>query len=319
MEERKKEGKGPGFGGRLLSGLFATVGSVPLRGLYVLSDVVAFLAYRVVGYRRRVVHDNLTSCFPEKDAREIREIEKEFYRFLGDYFVETLRLGVMSEEEIRLRMRFENAGEVNEVLENGGNVTLYLGHYCNWEWLSSIPLHTPPNACTGQIYHPLRSKASDYAFLKIRSHFGATSIKMADTLKTLLRWRKEGRPSITGYIADQTPKYNGIHYFADFLHHETAAYTGPERLSRMLHAAVFYCDIRRPRRGEYVCRYVKMADDAATLPQFELTRKYYGLLEGSIRRQPPYWLWSHRRWKRTREDFLREYGPEEARKLLSHL
>ena len=82
-----------------------------------------------------------------------------------------------------------------------------------------------------------------------------------------------------GYIADQSPLFNGVRYFADFLHHDTPAFTGPERLSRMLHAAVFYCDVSRPKRGEYLCRYVKMTDDATTLPKFELTRLYYELLE----------------------------------------
>lgn len=303
----------------MLSGLFGAVGSLPLGVLYAVSGCVAFLAGSVLGYRRKVIRGNLESSFPEKSRKELRRIEKEFYRFLSDYFVETLRLGRMSEKEIRRRMRFEGEDEVNRLLDSGQNVSLYLGHYGNWEWLSSIPLHITDKAETGQIYHPLENRASDEAFLRIRGHFGATSIKMKDTLPTLLRWRKEGKPSITGYIADQVPLFNGVHYFADFLNHDTPVFTGPERLSRMLHAAVFYCDITRVRRGEYLCRYVKMTDDAATLPQFELTRKYYELLEANIRRQPPYWLWSHRRWKRTRQDFYNYFGEEEARKLLSHL
>ena len=319
-KEIKSDKHGNKFMGWLLSSIFTLVGSLPLRVLYCVSDVVAFLAGDVVGYRRRVIRQNLSSCFPEKDVKELRRIERRFYRFLGDYFVETLRLGRMSREEIIRRMRFEGTEEVDRCLSQGKNVTLYLGHYCNWEWMSSIPLHIKADAYCGQIYHPLENEAADKAFLKIRGHFGATSIKMSETLPTLMRWRREGKPSIIGYIADQVPNFDGMHYFADFLNHkETAAFTGPERLSRMLDSTVFYCDMTRPRRGEYVCRYVRMTDHPGELPQFELTQRYYDLLAETIRRNPPYWLWSHRRWKRTKEHFFIIFGEEEGRRRLSRL
>lgn len=292
-------------GGRLLSTLFSAVGLLPLRVLYGLSDTVAFLAGRIVGYRRKVIRKNLTLSFPDKDLKDLRKIERDFYRFLGDYFVETLKLGRMSEDNIKSRMRFENEEEVRHYLDAGRNVTLYLGHYCNWEWMSSIPLHFDKELHMGQIYHPLESKAADEAFLKIRGHCGATSIKMADTLPTLMKWRREGKPFMVGFIADQVPLFEGMHYFADFLHQETPTFTGPERLSRMFDSVVFYCDIRRDKRGYYTCRYVKMTDNPKSLPQFKLTQKYYDMLAESIDRQPALWLWSHNRWKRTKTDFVR--------------
>lgn len=304
----------------VLNGTFKAIGSLPLWMLYGISDTVAFLAGRVIGYRRKVIRKNLTTSFPEKDTKELRKIERDFYRFLGDYFVETLKLGCMSREEILKRMRFEGQDEVNAVLESGQNVSLLLGHYGNWEWISSIPLHLPEGIHGGQIYHPLENEAADEAFLRIRSRFDAISIPMKDTLLTVRKWQHEGRPFIIGYIADQVPLIDTVHYFAHFLNHpETPAFTGHERISRMLHAAVFYCDITRPRRGEYVCRYVKMTDDAASLPQFELTRKYYEMLEDTIRRTPHLWLWSHNRWKRGMDDFIRWHGEEGAKKMLSRL
>ena len=308
------------IGVTLLNGLFGCLGSLPLKVLYGISDFVSFMAGRVVGYRRKVIRQNLESAFPEKNIDELRRIEKNFYRFLADYFVETLRLGRMSEKEARRRMRFNGMDQIRKSLEDGRNVSLYLGHYCNWEWLSTIPIHLRDSgAATGQIYHPLENEASDRAFLKIRGHFGATSIRMADTLPTLLKWKKDGRPSITGYIADQVPLLNGVHLFVDFLNHDTPVFTGPERLSRMLHSEVYYCDIVRPKRGEYECTFRKIADDASGLPQFELTQRYFALLEESIRSKPEYWLWSHRRWKRTRENFYSYFGEEVADKMLSRL
>lgn len=303
----------------MLSKVFSAIGSLPMGLLYGLSDAVTFLAGRVVGYRRKVIRENLQTCFPEKSEKELRKIEKGFYRFIGDYFVETLRLGRMSAAEIRDRMRFENTDEVNEALLSGHNVSLLLGHTGNWEWLSSIPLHLPEGIHAGQIYHALENADADKAFYKIRTHFGASTIKMSETLPTVMKWRREGNPFIIGYIADQSPMYGDTHYFADFFGRETPSYTGHERLSRMLHAKVFFCEIRREKRGRYVCRYVKMTDDAAKLPQFELTRQYYELLEGNIRQSPHLWLWSHKRWKRTKQGFIDTYGPEDAAKRLSHL
>ncbi len=301
-----------------LNTIFGAVGSLPLRALYVISDFVAFLAGDLVGYRRKVIRRNLRNSFPEKSEKELRSIEKGFYRFLADYFVETLRLGRMSEKEIRRRMRFEGTEEVNSFLQEGKPVSLLLGHYGNWEWISSIPLHMPEGIPGGQIYHPLENKGADAAFHKIRGRFGAHSIKMRDTLPVIMDWRRSKKSFMIGYIADQVPLVESVHWFGPFLNQDTGAMTGPERLSRMLHAAVFYCDIYRPKRGEYVCRYIKMTDDAATLPQFELTAAYYKMLEETIRRRPELWLWSHNRWKRGREHFYSVFTPEEAAKRLSH-
>ncbi len=303
---------------KLLQGLFSTVGSLPLWFLYGLSDFIALFVGDIIGYRKSVIHTNLSSCLPDKDKKELREIEKGYYRFLCDYFVETLRLGCMGKEEIMHRMKFEGTDLVNEALSQGKNVTLYLGHYCNWEWLSSIPLHIREKVFMCQIYHPLENEASDAAFLKIRGRFGANSVKMADTLKVLRKYHQKGVPTMTGYIADQSPLFNAMRYFTNFLHHDTPVTTGPERLSRMFHATVFYCDIERPKRGEYICRFIKMTDDASTLPPFELTEKYFRMLETSILHKPDYWLWSHRRWKRTRQDFYDYFGEKEALKRLSN-
>lgn len=303
----------------MLSTVFKAVGSLPLGVLYALSGTVSFLAGRVVGYRRKVIRRNLRESFPDMPEAELKRVERKFYGFLGDYFVETLRLGRMSEKEIRRRMVFENADEVARDLEQGHNVSLVLGHTGNWEWLSSIPLHLPEGFHAGQVYHPLENRDADRAFYELRSHFGAENIAMRDVLPTVMNWRKEGKPFIIGYIADQSPQHPHTHVFVDFLNHDTPAMTGHERISRMLHASVYYCDISRPERGKYVCRYVKITDDAASLPMFEMTRRYYELLEANIRRSPHLWLWSHKRWKRTRESFFAEFGEEEGNKRLSHL
>ena len=125
----------------MMYSLVRIIARLPFAMLYLLSDILAWLACDVVRYRRKVVRENLASSFPEKDTKELRKIEKGFYRFLGDYFVETLKLSVMSPEEMSRRLKVEGIGQINEAVERGQSVSLYLGHYCNWEWISSLPLH----------------------------------------------------------------------------------------------------------------------------------------------------------------------------------
>ena len=295
--------------------LWFIISLLPLWVFYRLSDGLYYLVYHVVRYRRRVVYANLRSSFPEKSEAEIERIAKDFYSFFCDYIVETLKLFSMGEKNMRKRMKFEGLNQVKEDFANGRSVTLYLGHYCNWEWISSLGLHLDEQC--GQIYHPLENATLDRLFLYMRGRFKAQSIKMDDTFLTILKWKKEGRKNIVGYIADQVPGYNNIHYWADFLHHDTPVFTGAERISKIMDTAVYYIDVERPRRGYYVARFIKIADSLNEHPVFFATEQYFRLLEQNIQRVPQYWLWSHKRWKRTREEFNRMFTEEERKKRLS--
>lgn len=295
--------------------LWFIISLLPLWVFYRLSDGLYYLVYHVVRYRRRVVYANLRSSFPEKSEAEIKRIAKDFYSFFCDYIVETIKFFSMGEKNIRKRMKFEGLDQVKKDFANGRSVSVYLGHYCNWEWISSLGLHLDEQC--GQIYHPLENATLDRLFLYMRGRFKAQSIKMDDTFLTILKWKKEGRKNIVGYIADQVPGYNNIHYWADFLHHDTPVFTGAERISKIMDTAVYYIDVERPRRGYYVARFIKIADSLNEHPVFFATEQYFRLLEKNIQRAPQYWLWSHKRWKRTREEFNRMFTEEERKKRLS--
>ncbi len=286
----------------LLSGTFRGLGALPWRMLRGFSSFVAWLAHSVVKYRVKVCRDNIRSSFPEMSDSEVDKTVKGFYRFLADYFIETVKLGSMSADEMRRRMKFENIEEVNADLRAGHNVSIFLGHFCNWEWVSTMPLwlDLSTGAVPCQIYHPLSNVAADQVFGSIRSRFGATNLPMATSAKTLLEMSAKKIPSITGYIADQTPSRSSIHHWIPFLHHDTPVFTGAEKISRKIHAAAYYLDMRRPERNSYVGRFVKISPDAGAEPENKVTDTYFSMLEKSIGKEPPLWLWTHRRWKYTR-------------------
>ena len=282
---------------------------LPLRLLYVVSDMLYLVVYGTVGYRRRLVRRHLADCFPEKSEAERKAIERGFYHWFCDYLVETIKLFSISEGQMRKRMRFEGVENLDDDFAKGKSIGVYLGHFCNWEWITSLPLWVSPKGQCTQIYHPLENVWFDRLFLRLRERFGAKCIPMAETLRRMVKYRQENQPIALGYISDQIPFWNNIHHWLDFLHHDTPVLTGAERLMRQMGESVYYADITRPRRGHYVCRFVKMADDASetvekgATDQWPLTDKYFKMLEASIRRQPECYLWTHNRWKRTHEEY----------------
>lgn len=290
---------------------------LPLRLLYYISDFIYLIIYGIIGYRVQLVRKNLSDSFPQKNEAELRQIERNFYHWFCDYIVETLKLFSISESEIKRRMHFENPEELNICMSNGHCVTLYLGHYCNWEWVSSLALYFEKEVAAAQIYHELENSFFNRLLLAARGRFGAISIEMKEAFATLHSWSRQGKLHVTGYISDQAPGYSGMHYWPTFLNHpKTPVYSGAEHVARVLNTTCFYLDIQRKKRGYYSARFVKMCDLPSELPKFEITGLYFRLLENSIHRQPHLWLWSHNRWKRTWEGFCQCYPDEKKREII---
>lgn len=292
---------------------------LPLSILYVLSDILFVLTYYVLRYRRKLVRRNLKDSFPEKSKSDIIKIEKGFYSFLCDYIVESMKLLTISKKTLRRRMSFKGAEIVDEIIENGQSCAVYLGHYGNWEWITSLPLYVTKNAQCGQIYHPLENKDFDRLFLNLRERMGAVCIPMAETLRRIVEFKQKGKQVVVGYISDQVPYWNNIHCWTDFLHHDTPVLTGTERIAKSANHAVFYMDVKCVRRGYYECEFKLMTREPKKYKDFELTEMYFRELEKTIQRDPKYWLWSHNRWKRTHEEFNRRCDPETGRVYLGPL
>lgn len=284
-----------------------TVSLLPLRMLYALADVAFVLAYYLIRYRRKVVRNNLTTSFPEKSETEILQIEKGFYRWFCDYIFETIKLLSISRSELERRFTITNSEEVEACFREGQSVAGILGHYCNWEWLSCVGIALPENRRVGLIYHPLRSKSIDQLFLKIRSSAGGVPVPKKEILRYLVDYHRQGIMSIFGYISDQAPKWENIHLWLPFLNHETPVFTGGERIMKKMNNAVFYVEMTRPRRGYYTCTYKLITREPNTFDEHEITRRFFLMLEETIRKEPQYYLWSHNRWRRTKEEFDRKF------------
>ena len=274
---------------------------------YLFSDLIYLILYKLSGYRVKVVRKNLTESFPEKTEEELREIERKFYHRLCDYFVELVKTMTMSDRQIRQRMVFKGTEAIEQCVADGQSVALYLGHTFNWEWVTSLPLVISDQSHCGQLYHAIENPAFDRLLLRQRQRWGAECIALADILRKTIEYKRKNQLTIIGYIGDQVPHWNNIHHWCWFLNHDTPVMTGAERIAVKNHQAVFYLEIIQKRRGHYEAEFKLMTRTPEKLEEFETTDMYYQMLEANIRRQPELWLWSHNRWKRTREEFDRRF------------
>lgn len=285
---------------KLTIGLLKLVALLPFWVLYALSDVMFFIIYYVVRYRRKLVRKNLRRAFPNDSPAQIKRYERGFYRHLCDIFVETVKLLHFSDKEVGRRIKIEGTDKVNETAAAGRSIVVMLGHYGNWEWVPSIVTKLTENIHAAQIYHPLKNKNMDRVMLKIRSRFGSESIPMARTVRRLLELERDNQRFICGFIADQRPFTAALHHWTDFMGIDTPYVTGGETIGDRINAAYFYLDVDKTSRGHYTLTFKEIVPPEGDTEEFPYTRQYLRMLERSIRRDPRFWLWSHNRWKRSR-------------------
>lgn len=289
------------IGHALLGAFLHTLALLPLWLLYRLSDIVGFLLCHVVRYRRNTVRKNLAESFPELSGKELDAIGRRFYRNFADYVVETIKLLHISDKGISRRMEFEGVDIIDSHLARGRSVACYFSHCGNWEWTPSVTLHSryghQADVAFCQVYRPLKDKWFDTLMLRLRSRFGSVSLTKRMAFLDLLRYKKQGIATMTGFMSDQKPSHGDTVHVVRFLNHPTAVITGTETVARRLNAAVVYWDMHKTSRGHYRIKTRLITDNPAQLPEFAITDRYISLLQQTIEADPAIWLWTHKRWK----------------------
>ncbi|MBC5605421.1 lysophospholipid acyltransferase family protein [Bacteroides difficilis] len=274
--------------------------ALPFRILYMLSDFNYLLMYHVGRYRRKVVRENLEKSFPEKTEAERLQIERKFYRYLSDYMLEDLKLLHMSAEDLCQRMIYKNTEQYLELTEKYGGIIVMIPHYANYEWLIGMGSVMKPGDVPVQVYKPLKDKYLNELFKQIRSRFGGYNIPKHSTAREIIKLKREGKNMVVGLITDQWP--SGDRYWTTFLGQETAFLNGAERIAKMMNFPVFYCELTKTRRGYCEAEFKLMTEAPKETVEGEITDMFAYELEQTIRREPAYWLWSHKRWKFTKKE-----------------
>jgi KDO2-lipid IV(A) lauroyltransferase len=284
----------------IVYGLLYLISLLPLRVLYILADIIHLVGYRILGYRRKVVLNNLQLVFPEKTEAERKKIAGKFYHNFIDSIIESIKMVSASDAYIKKRVS-GNWELLNDLYKTGRSCQIHLGHTFNWEWANLAGSKAMDYTFLG-VYMPITNQALDRVFRKIRSKSGSVLLPATDMRKAMIPWRN--RQYCIGLVADQAPANPEKCFWLNFFGTPTAFVTGPETGARAGNIPVVFANIEKPRRGHYKVVLTLAEEQPGTLQRGALTLRYARYLENAIRQQPDMWLWSHRRWKRAwKEDY----------------
>lgn len=282
--------------------LLYLVSLLPFFVLYGISNGAAFLLHRVFKYRKAIILNNLAIAFPEKTEAEREAIAKRFYQYFTDNFIESLKFISISKKQL-LRRSTGNFEIINELIAEGRNIHIMVGHQFNWEYanlLYAINLNIPFVA----VYMPVKNKALDKVFIDIRKRYGTVLISAPD-FRNKMHSVFNGQ-YILALAADQNPGDPSNAYWLNFFGRPVPFVTGPEKGARKHNTAVVYVAFKRVKRGYYHFDTTLLHPNGSDTKKGELTKKYRDTLEQTIRQDPANYLWSHRRYRFTWQE---QYGP----------
>lgn len=270
---------------------------LPFPVLYIIADVLYLVLFYLTKYRKKVVFYNLRIAFPNSSAGEINQIAKAFYKNLCDIIVETFKANSISPAELTKRVKITNIQLINEYYDKQVPVIVMTSHLCNWEWLllsNCILLKYPVDA----VYKRLKNKRFDFIMKKIRSRFGANLIEKNSLIREVAR--KRNIPRIVAMVSDQTPASSVTNKWYKLFNKKIPFYTGAEKIAQMTNYPVLFVAMTRIKRGFYEVTFEKMGEPPYS-ENPRLIEKYISLIEKEIIGNPANWLWSHKRWKHSRE------------------
>jgi KDO2-lipid IV(A) lauroyltransferase len=270
---------------------------LPFRVLYFVSDILCPVL-KASGYRKAVILKNLRNSFPEKDEAAISKLCNDYYRYLCDLTLETLKSLKMSEKDAKKRCVFHNQAWLDQLHAEGRSITIVMGHHGNWEWAGpAFTLFTKYQLVV--VYRPLSHPYFEKMMVKGRTRFGTQITPVDKTLRDMIA--NQNKVTATAFIADQVSMLKNARWMR-FLNQETAIFTGYERLAQKFNYPVVYMRVTSVGRGYYeVTPELLFANPKETV-EGEIAETFMKKLEQDIIKDPVRWLWSHRRWKHVRSN-----------------
>jgi KDO2-lipid IV(A) lauroyltransferase len=268
---------------------------LPLSVLYIFSDFLYLVLYYVVSYRRNVVATNLKNSFPEKTDKELKVIEKKFYRHLSDLLIETFKSTHMTRANQKKRFTYSNLEVIDRLREEKRDIIAVLGHYNNWEWPTLLPYYLKYKTII--IYKPLQNKYFDSFINNHRSEHGIVLTPTSQVIREIINYRKNDINTVSVFISDQIPSKGDIKYWTTFLNQDTAVFTGAGKIASKYDMAVVFFHVQKVKRGYYNLNIELLFDHTEGLSEEVITEKHVRRLEEIIKEKPENWIWSHRRWK----------------------
>ena len=275
--------------------IISVLSRLPMRILYIKSDFLYLLMYYVIGYRKKVVLENLKLSFPEKSDKELKKISKKFFKHLTDLIMESIKSFTISKKQISKRYTYKNTEMVNKYVQQGKNIALVGEHQANWEWSISLPLVL--NIDLYGAYTKLNNKYFEKWVRNSREKFGVIGYKTSDTVRGMQKNFNNKKQGAYILLSDQSPQPHKTYYWRDFFGIKVPIHTGAEMLSKKFDLVVINYVTRKVKRGYYETDFQLITDSPKEFKDYQITDKYTELTEKNIRLQPEFYLWSHKRFK----------------------
>ena len=274
--------------------LLWTISILPYQLFYGFSNVMFFLAYRIFGYRKKVVRGNLELVFPDKTKLELDNIEIQFYRHMCDMFLEMVKTMSLSKAAVKKRYAVQNI-EVLQKIEKEKSILIVCSHYANWEW--NVSINNYVNAKGYAVYQKISNDYFDRWIKRVRARWNTTLITRKQVVRTVVANKRDNVIGIFGMVSDQSPQRHLAHYWTEFMGIKVPVVNGAEIMARKMDLAVVFLKVSKVKRGYYKAEFIPITTSGATTENNEITDAFLRLAEQQIQEKPEFYLWTHRRWK----------------------
>ena len=271
------------------------VSILPFRILYVFSDIVYVLVYHIIGYRKKVVRNNIAMALPNISEKERLNIEKKFYHHLCDMFLEMMKTMTISEKEMNKRFVFTNLELYTALEKKQKSIAVMIAHYATYEWVISMNRKIEFEGFA--IYKKVNNKYFDKLVRNIRSKFKATLITTSQTIPVIKENESLGHRGVYGFASDQSPQESKAFHWQKFMGIETPVHTGAEMLVKRFDMNVIFLRVKKVKRGYYEATFELMFDNPKAIPDYQISDEFLRRVEKQIYEAPEFYLWTHKRWK----------------------
>ncbi len=275
--------------------LIYLIASIPFSVIYVFSDFLWLLTYKLIGYRKKIVRSNLKSAFPYKSDEELLWIENKFYKHLCDITLEAFKSFKMSSSEMQKRIIFKNLDVLTQFEKENRSAIVMCGHYSSWEWMLSLGYCTK-SPCYG-LYTPIMNKYLNELVQKIRQKHRGNLLSRYEALNSIKMMHNNGKIAVYGFVSDQSPRPKPKSYWRTFLGVKVPVFLGAELTAKEFDFGVVYASIKRVRRGYYEARFELITDQPEKTRVNEITDTFTEWLEQDVYCDPIQYLWTHNRFK----------------------
>jgi KDO2-lipid IV(A) lauroyltransferase len=240
---------------------------------------------------------NLDRAFGESRSREEKiRIARGSFRHLGHLLCDIVAFQELNPEHLEEMAVFEGLDHLKRAHEQGKGVYLFTGHYGNWEMVALI--HGYQGFPLAVVARPLDNPYLEKMLYGFRTMSGNEVIHKQGAAREILRAIRKG--SGVAIVIDQNVRgEQGI--FVDFFGSPASTTPALATLALKTESPIIPAFGVPLPDGRYRIRYLpplefeRTGDTKADI--LNLTQKCTQVIEETIRAEPEFWVWMHRRWR----------------------